>query len=99
MPRDNSELAEQILNGVSVKTDCDAVLHNGIYAHQQRQRMRTGAAAQPPRTDSTANDIAIMMAAINESLTTINTFGRLLQTLTDQVESLTAQVQKQQQSK
>jgi hypothetical protein len=53
----------------------------------------------PPRTDSTANDIAIMMAAINESLTTINTFGRLLQTLTDQVESLTAQVQKQQQSK
>jgi hypothetical protein len=99
MPPDSSGFADHILNSISVRTDCDATLHNGIYAHQQRQRMRTEAASQPPRTDSTANDIAIMTAAIKESLTTISTFGQLMQTLTDKVESLSLQVKKQSQDK
>jgi hypothetical protein len=94
MPPDSSGFADNILDSISVRTDCDAVLHNGIYAHHQRQRMRTEAASQPPSTDSTANDIAIMTAAIKASLTTIDTFGQLVQTLTAKVESLSLQVQK-----
>jgi hypothetical protein len=71
------------LNRVSVKTCCEAMLHEGTYAHRQRLLV-CQSSTDAPRT---------FQSSIQQSMATIETFGSLLTALGDRVEKLTFAVE------
>lgn len=71
-----------------VKTLCDALLHDGTYAHRQNMIARQHSAASAGAGVTTSTESEVRWNMVKASVSTIATFGSILDALTTEIRDL-----------